>query len=327
MNRCGDSLQDCSNLNISGPVNIKLVKNREDGPKPFGGFQDKFFWSMLDVPAGNLSTFPYNYLICSLINDEVATSGSFRKYACTAGNFDGKSFEYSFRIGGLTIPESLLEDVGNRAKKNVSLEFSPFSNEVLMEYNLINNGGLVFNQVLFKTGRSFIAAKNFLDVIVDQMSAPREAQDQKLWEQTNLQVTDIEDYTIAIYGFLFGLLGLLAACGAVLEHYYGPRLASGHVCTDVTSYNGLAQLLQHRTDGKRKVKIYLGVTFNHISGTYHLESVPIDQELSPLPSDAILYCCENWTENPLQHHQRNQFCPTLTSTMRLQTLRNETLAR
>lgn len=287
--KCGQSVHDCSNFNVSTGVQIDMIGN--DGSENVlrsGHMKNYALWKKLEVPAGMLSSIEYSYLICSIPRARKVTGKHQIDYLCTAGHFDFEEQIYTFRIGRLNFSSEQREIVHDRQVDSVAT-FTPHSVEVELKYNVHQSRGMFFALMLRQNSeKQKVAAKEFLDSIVNRLTAAREVQGDILRRRIPRQVTDVQLYSLVIYVILIVVTVVLGFLNRNLRRRHGPNAEMGRINVDVTTYEGLMKQLHSAISHSDLKNSGFGVFCDEERQEYFLKLVSADQKLSLLPEDAVL---------------------------------------
>lgn len=292
--QCGRGIEDCSNFNESSVHELKLIGNSfVNHSLVWGGRTGSWaLWSHLDVPAGIFSETGYNYLMCSTEGIERPSSGN-SSYLCTAGAYDIDRKRYTFRIGKIEFPVEVYDAVHDRKDANATVSFNAFSTQAEIEYDILK-GGVVIVSTLARLNYKAkpVSTRMLLDFIVNRFTACKSSGNTKLYELRMVAVTDVSIYSASLYAILLG--GTICAwiAGAVYNQKHGAKQKGGHICTDLTTYEGLARLLRYEQRGFHDGRgLELGLVRNEASGMLRVAVLDREKMTEALSSDGMIECC------------------------------------
>ncbi|KAI0566338.1 hypothetical protein FGB62_9g31 [Gracilaria domingensis] len=302
VSRCGTDENSCCNLSLSPRVRLDLEEG-QDGPNVWQRNHvhrnESSIIMMRNVKpvSYDMSRVTYDRLIClhfaqqSDTNSTATTIDSTGRMNCMLGTWGADATKFIFRLGNATFPDSRQEEIFDN-EQVTSVQFTAFSVETEIGWDALAE--ITLTNGLHSIGGNMVPARLFLDTLVSRSSVPTRITDEAIFEQYDINVTDVSTPAVIGYAILCVLAAFIALSKAVLrlkssacenEHQWVP---------DITTYDGLLMLLKGddtRRCAKRttRPKVEFGITcVGPLHSWYSFGPVEEGDRVVNLPKEGIL---------------------------------------
>ncbi|PXF42595.1 hypothetical protein BWQ96_07690 [Gracilariopsis chorda] len=296
--RCGKTKGQCSNMYVTEFIGLS-VQNESSRFETIGsGYGLLVGYLTVTINVESRWASGYNRMICI----ERPRQGSVESpllsfFNCVLGVWNKNMTEFRFRIGkASTLYKSLLQGEIQNPEISNSLTFRASSTEVVLGWNFEPNQEWVFRQAIIALGKDLIDARSFLDILVSRTLVAEDADGLQFLQEERIQITEITTVSFVGYVTVIVLSVILLFLKTCFRNSFAALLGVENICVDITTYNGLLELLQkayirwkQKELDRKEVKS--GKVMQDGQEVYYADADCGGTEGPATPQDCTLGCC------------------------------------
>ncbi|KAI0566477.1 hypothetical protein FGB62_8g330 [Gracilaria domingensis] len=293
--RCGSDPNSCFNLRFSSAMNVHLERGR-GGPVVWE--QNLLLENQASIiMRRNIQPVSFDdsvttcdRLIClDFVSrmDSLSSNGE-SQMNCMLGTWNGSDTMFTFRLGKATFPNSKREQIFDVDQRS-TMNFVAFTVETEIEWNA--SAEIIFSNGLHALRGNTVPVRSFMDILVSRSAVSVEVGDEVIFEQFDINVTDMSTGAVVGYAALtiLAILVVLLKAASYRMSTYGD--GENRCVPDITTYNGLLTILQgdERCQKGRQMersKVEFGIM--SMGKLYSLGPVQQDTKVVRMPKEGSL---------------------------------------